>query len=61
MIYILITILFFLLSPAAAAVELTAPTVPDSGAEFMPRDTSSFGDGIMEIMGKAMESLRPDM
>ena len=61
MIYILITIIFVLISPSAAAVELTAPTVPNSGAEFMPRDTSSFGEGVISILEKAVGSLRPDL
>lgn len=46
---------------SAAAVELTAPTVPESGRELMPEDTTSFADGLRSLIKKAVGSVRPDL
>ena len=59
---LLIPLLILLaLAPRAGAVEITAPTVPDSGAELMPEDTTSFGQGVWEICKSAIAALRPDL
>lgn len=60
--YILQTFLLLILPihPTYAA-ELTAPTVPKSGAEIMPEETSSFGDAIWELVGNAVSLIRPDI
>lgn len=55
-----ILILSVLILPVSAA-ELTAPTVPNSGADYMPGDTESFGEGLTELVKKAISSLRPDI
>lgn len=54
-------IIFLLLAVPVSAAEFTAPAVPDSGAEFMPEDTASFADAILDLFTKAIESLRPDI
>lgn len=43
------------------ALELTAPEVPSAGAEFMPRQTESFADALMEIFWDAISRVRPDL
>jgi stage III sporulation protein AE len=40
---------------------LTAPTVTGAGAALMPENTDSFGDALMELVGKALGTLRPDL
>ena len=54
-------VLVLLLALPVSAAELTAPAVPDSGAEFMPEDTGSFPDALWEILTKAVKSIRPDI
>ncbi len=54
-------LLVFSLALPAAALEFTAPQVPDSGAEQMPENTQSFGDGLMELLRNAVMTIRPDL
>ena len=41
--------------------QLTAPQVPQSGAELMPGDTSSFGEGLWQLLRNALADLHPDL
>jgi len=41
------------------ASEYTAPMVPDSGADMMPQ-SQSFGEGLWEMMQKALSYVNPD-
>ena len=59
---ILPTILMVLfLAVQVSAAELTAPNVPDSGAAFMPKDTSVFADAVWELVQNGFHALRPDL
>lgn len=58
---LLVAILIFSLAIPASAAELTAPTVPQSGAEVMPEKTDSFGDGLLKLLENALGQLRPDL
>lgn len=58
---LLVVILIFSLAIPASAAELTAPTVPQSGAEVMPEKTDSFGDGLLKLLENALGQLRPDL
>ncbi len=49
------------LSMPASAMELEAPPVPQMGAQFMPEETNSFGDALLELAGNALASIRPDL
>lgn len=57
----LVVVLVLALSTGVGALEITAPTVPKSGAEWMPKDTQSFGDAVMELVTDALGHLRPDL
>lgn len=59
----LIPMLFLILclAPSAAALEITAPEVPKSGAEIMPQSTDCFGDGLLELLQSAITFIRPDL
>lgn len=48
-----------LIVPATAS-EITAPMVPPSGQELMPEKTENFGNGILQILEKAIYALQPD-
>ena len=54
-------IMILCLAIPVSATEFTAPAVPDSGVEFMPEDTASFGDAVLDILRKAVSSLRLDI
>lgn len=45
----------------AEASQLTAPSVPASGAERMPENTDSCGQSLLELLSRSMESLAPDL
>lgn len=42
-------------------LQITAPTVPASGAELMPDQTESFGEGLWQLIRNALESIHPDL
>lgn len=58
---IIIAALVFLLTGQVSAMDLTAPAVPSSGARLMPENTQSFGEAVLEILGDALASFRPDL
>ena len=58
---VLIFILCALLCVPVHALDLTAPEVPSSGAEFMPENTQSFGEAVLEILSDALGYFRPDL
>jgi len=44
-----------------AALDFTAPAVPDAGEALMPVETESFADGLMEILKNALKLLQPEL
>lgn len=54
-------LLFAFLVMPVYALEIEAPPVPDSGARIMPEQTDSFGDGLWELLHKALLQIRPDL
>lgn len=51
----------FLFVTPVQALELTAPTVPESGQAYMPEDTDDFGAGLWQLLAKAIGAVRPDL
>ena len=49
------------LSLPAKALELAAPTVPTSGAAWMPEQTQNLGEAVAEILTAALGRIRPDL
>lgn len=45
----------------ASALEIEAPSVPQSGEEIMPEETDSFADGLLELLQKVLKQIRPDL
>jgi len=58
--------LFFLLliipviTISVSALDISAPPVPEAGAEWMPRDTSSFPTAVSDLVHRALAALRPE-
>lgn len=59
--WLLIIGFVFSLALPADALEISPPVVPESGAEIMPENTSSFSDGLAELVSKAIRIIRPDL
>lgn len=57
---ILILLLSTMVTPVQA-LEITAPTVPDSGSELMPDDPSNFGEGLWQILKNGIGLIQPDI
>lgn len=57
---ILITIILVLAVPVSA-LEITAPTVPDSAADVMPREPDTFGEGLWQLIKAVIARVRPDI
>lgn len=49
----------FLILAVTNGLEWAAPTVPSEAQEWMPRDTETFLDGLMEILGKVIPKIYP--
>ena len=54
-----VILILFLFSTPVKATEFNAPTVPESGKEFMPNDTESFADGLWSIIKDGIDLIRP--
>jgi len=54
-------LLLSFLTIRADALELEPPEVPETGIELMPKDTSSFLDGLSELLRNALGKIRPDL
>lgn len=57
----IVLMLSLLLALPVSASEITAPEVPQSGEELMPEDTSSFGEGLWNMVKKAISLIQPDL
>ena len=58
--FILCILFVFLFIIPVSAAEITAPEVPEAGAELMP-ESESFGEGLWEMVRKAVAKIRPDL
>lgn len=56
-----ILILLLIIPMQTSALEITAPEVPISGKDLMPRQTENFSDGLRTILKDALSLLRPDL
>lgn len=56
LIVLLVSVMVF---PVGA--DFIAPEVPQSGREWMPERTESFGHALAELAGKVLSSIRPDL
>lgn len=54
-------ILIFSLALPASAAEITAPQVPESAADRMPDNTTSFAEGLWELLQDGIGLIRPDL
>ena len=53
--------IFALLVLPVNATDITAPEVPQSGEQYMPEDTESFGEGLWYIIKSAISKLQPEL
>ena len=54
-------LIVLVLSMPVSALEITAPEVPDSGKDLMPSTTSSFGEGLLEVLQDAVGYFQPEL
>lgn len=59
--FVLFAVLIFALAMPVSALEITAPEVPESGAELMPKKAETFGEGLWEIIQDVLPLIRPDL
>ncbi len=57
---VIVFLLSVLILPVSA-VEVTAPEVPDSGLELMPRNTETFGQSLWELLQAGIRLIMPDL
>ncbi len=58
---VLMILLLLVLTQPAAAMELTAPEVPEAGAALMPEDTTSFGSALAELLQRGLYAVSPEL
>lgn len=56
---IILLIMVILLAVPVSAVEFTAPEAPESAREFLPDESQSFGEGVMEILRRVIPYIQP--
>lgn len=54
-------IMIFSLSIPADASEITAPEVPKSGYAYMPKNTNSFSDALLELIQNGIQRIHPEL
>lgn len=58
---LLLMLLVFCLAQPVCAMDYTAPTVPESGAELMPVHRETFSEGLAKLVGNAIGYLNPSI
>ena len=56
---VLLCLLIITMVIPASALNIEAPSVPESGSDWMPNDTSSFANGVMELLENGLTLLHP--
>lgn len=56
---LLILLVIIFLALPVSATELEAPTVPESGKAFMPKEPETFSEGLWEILVEATAHIKP--
>ena len=59
--FILAIFVIILLITPASALDITAPTVPEEAADFMPQDSSDFPQGLWELAQQALTAIVPHL
>jgi len=57
---IIVLLMFFLIEPVYAA-QYTAPAAPESGQEYMPRESGTFAEDLLYVLKTAIQKIRPDI
>ena len=60
MVLIFISLLLLLTHPVYA-MEYTAPSVPESGAAYMPKETISFAEDLLFVLKTALREIKPEI
>jgi len=58
---IILIFLLLQLTIPVYALQIEAPPVPENGSQFMPEDTTSFADGLLQVLDKTLRRLHPDL
>ncbi len=59
--FLIFLFLAAMLIQPVSALEITAPTVPESGSQNMPMNTDNFGEGFSQLIRHGLRLLRPDL
>ena len=54
-------IVMSILALPASALDITAPPVPKSGRQWMPSETETFGEGLLEVIDDAIGYFHPEL
>ena len=57
----ILPVLLMLLAVPVQALEIEAPTVPESARQFMPSTQESFSQSLLEVLRDALGYFRPDL
>lgn len=58
---LLLFLLVVCLAQPVCALDYTAPSVPESGADLMPAETETFSQGLSKLLGKAISYISPSL
>lgn len=58
---VMIALVCILFAQPVHAAEITAPTVPEHAAQFMPSEPENLGEGLLEVLRDALMYFQPDL
>lgn len=58
---IILFIMILLITVPVSAMEFTAPTVPETGQQYMPADIPSFAEGLGYVLKSALQKFAPSV
>ena len=58
---VIVLILILILPISVSALDIEAPTAPDSAEKNMPENTESFAEGVWHIIKTAVKDLLPEI
>ena len=59
--FALLVVLLFVLALPVQALDISAPTVPEIAAEFMPDSPETFGEGLWELIKTVTAKVHPEL
>lgn len=58
---VILLVIIMLIAIPARALDISAPVVPESAKDYMPKEPQNLAEGILEILRSVLGEIRPDL